>query len=63
MLFNSSLYDSYYRILNGSTQVNSTEINTMPVPSMDTIERMGKELLRFKDMSEDACDSIIRNYI
>ncbi len=32
VLFNSTLYDSYYRILNGSTQVNSTEINSMPVP-------------------------------
>lgn len=63
VLFNSSLYDCFYRILNGSTQVNSTEINTIPVPAMDTIETMGKELLKFKDMSEAACDSIIRNYL
>ena len=35
VLFNSTLYDSYYRILNGSTQVNSTEINSMPVPSLE----------------------------
>ena len=35
VLFNSTLYDCYYRILNGSTQVNSTEVNSMPVPSMD----------------------------
>ncbi len=34
VLFNSTLYDSYYRILNGSTQVNSTEINSMPVPPL-----------------------------
>ena len=63
VLFNSKLYDCYYRILNGSTQVNSTEINAMPVPSLSTIEAMGKDLIRVKDMSEESCDNIIRNYI
>lgn len=63
VIFNSSLYDCYYRILNGSTQVNSTEINTMPVPSMNTIEAMGKELIRVKNMSEESCDHILRSYI
>ena len=63
VLFNSTLYDSYYRILNGSTQVNSTEINSMPVPPMNTIEAMGKELIRVRDMSEATCDNILRSYI
>ena len=63
MLFNSTLYDCYYRILNGSTQVNSTEINSMPVPPMSIIEAMGKELIRVKDMSEKSCDNILRSYI
>lgn len=63
VLFNSTLYDSYYRILNGSTQVNSTEINSMPVPPMNTIEAMGKELIRVRDMSEATCDNILRSYL
>ncbi len=63
VLFNSTLYDKYYRILNGSTQVNSTEINSMPVPPMKTIEAMGKELIRVRDMSEATCDNILRSYI
>ncbi|MBQ8536528.1 MAG: Eco57I restriction-modification methylase domain-containing protein [Clostridia bacterium] len=63
VLFNSTLYDSYYRILNGSTQVNSTEINSMPVPTINVIEKMGKELLHIKDMSEEACDNILRSFI
>lgn len=63
VLFNSTLYDSYYRILNGSTQVNSTEINAMPVPSLSVIEAMGKELIRVRDMSEASCDNILRSYI
>lgn len=63
VLFNSTLYDGYYRILNGSTQVNSTEVNAMPVPPMSVIEEMGKELIRIRDMSEASCDSIIRSYV
>ena len=63
VLFNSTIYDCYYRILNGSTQVNSTEINSMPVPPMSTIEAMGEELLKHNDMSEYACDQILRSYI
>lgn len=62
VLFNSSLYDSYYRILNGSTQVNSTEVNAMPVPPMSTIKAMGKRLMQTADMSEEACDSIMEIY-
>ena len=63
VLFNSTLYDLYYRILNGSTQVNSTEVNSMPVPPIETIESMGKELLRMHDMSEAACDRILESYL
>ena len=63
VLFNSTLYDSYYRILNGSTQVNSTEINTMPVPSMDKIEKMGSELMSSKDMSVSSCDYILSSHM
>lgn len=63
VLFNSTLYDCYYRILNGSTQVNSTEVNAMPVPPMSVIEAMGKELIRVRDMSEESCDNILRSYI
>lgn len=63
VLFNSTIYDCYYRILNGSTQVNSTEINAMPVPPMNIIESMGKKLIRIKDMSEESCDEILKEYI
>ena len=39
-LFNSTLFDQYYRILNGSTQVNSTEVNSIPVPPLDVIRSL-----------------------
>ena len=63
VLLNSTIYDTYYRILNGSTQVNSTEINAMPVPTHDTIKAMGRELMTTDDLSEERCNNIIRQWI
>lgn len=62
VLFNSTLYDEYYRILNGSTQVNSTEINSMPVPDMECIQEMGRKLMKSKDLSEKNCNLILEGY-
>ena len=62
VLFNSTLYDKYYRILNGSTQVNSTEINAMPVPDLEDIQEMGRKVLKSKDYSEENCNLILEGY-
>jgi adenine-specific DNA-methyltransferase len=61
-LFGSLLYDQYYRILNGSTQVNSTEVNTIPVPDRTTIEAMGKELMTMV-VNEENCNKIVDKWI
>lgn len=62
VLFNSSVYDLYYRILNGSTQVNSTEINSMPVPNYEIIKSLGKKLMLSKDLSENNCNKLLEEY-
>lgn len=62
VILNSTLYDNYYRILNGSTQVNSTEINSMPVPSREDIRMMGQELMG-QELSEINCNKIIDKWI
>lgn len=62
VLLNSTLYDTYYRILNGSTQVNSTEVNQMPIPKREVIEAMGRELMH-QDLTEANCNKIIDRWI
>lgn len=62
VLMNSTIYDTYYRILNGSTQVNSTEINNMPVPDIATISAMGEQLMKCT-LSEENCNTIIEQWI
>lgn len=59
VIFNSTLYDRYYRILNGSTQVNSTEINSIPIPSKAVIEQLGEKIIKSQDMSERCCDNVL----
>lgn len=60
VLMNSTLFDMYYRILNGSTQVNSTEINSIPVPPRDVIKKMGAALMEAIDLSTETCDIIMK---
>ena len=62
VIFNSTLYDEYYRILNGSTQVNSTEIIAIPVPDLDSVQEMGRKLMKSKDVSERNCNTILEEY-
>lgn len=61
-LLGSTLYDQYYRILNGSTQVNSTEVNTIPMPDRSTIEKIGKELMTM-DINEINCNKVVEKWI
>lgn len=60
-LLNSTLFDMYYRILNGSTQVNSTEINSIPFPPIDTIKKIGSKLIVENDLSTKTCDKIVED--
>ena len=62
-LLNSSIYDMYYRILNGSTQVNATEMNTIPVPSRKQLEVLGQKMIENGDYSTAYCDRILEEII
>ena len=59
-LLNSTLFDQYYRILNGSTQVNSTEVNSIPVPSETVIRNIGSRLIEAGELSTELCNEIVR---
>lgn len=60
-LLNSTFIDNYYRILNGSTQVNATEVNAIPLPSLQDIMKIGKQLMKMDSLSTEVCDSIIQS--
>lgn len=40
-LYNSALFDRYFRIVNGNTQVNAAELRALPLPPLNIIQRIG----------------------
>lgn len=62
VIFNSTYWDMYYRILNGSTQVNANEINNMPIPDENLIIELGKRFNE-KNKSVEHCDYLIREVL
>ncbi|PFZ28024.1 BsuBI/PstI family type II restriction endonuclease [Bacillus wiedmannii] len=43
---NSNLVDQYFRIVNGNTQVNASDIRPLPFPEYDFIVKLGRDILK-----------------
>ena len=51
-LYNSRLLDTYFRVTNGTTQVNATELRTMPLPLREAIIALGRQAKNLPDPME-----------
>jgi adenine-specific DNA-methyltransferase len=49
ILYNSSFLDTYFRSINGNTQVSATELRAMPLPDLEIILEIGRKALKLKD--------------
>jgi len=58
VLYNSFIFDSYFRSLNGNTQVNAKELNSIPMPSTEIIIRIGQEYLSLHNQCTDETQRI-----
>lgn len=52
-LYNSSWLDTYFRVVNGNTQVSATELRAMPLPSLEVIVAIGRKARVSLDCIED----------
>jgi len=57
-LLNTGLIDNYFRSLNGHTQVNATEIRTLPLPDLSVIRKIGEVVSKAKDPSANLDEMI-----
>ena len=48
-LYNSRLLDTWFRAVNGNTQVSATELRAMPLPASETILTLGQRVKHLAD--------------
>lgn len=58
-LLNTSIVDIFFRMLNGSTQVNAVDIENLPLPSFEKIQEIGKAILDSKPLIGLALDALV----
>ena len=63
VLYNSSLFDSYFRSLSGNTQVSATELNLLPLPSIDLIKYIGKQYIALNSSGIHEIDRIVNEVL
>ena len=61
-LYNSRLLDTWFRAVNGNTQVNATELRAMPLPAQETIVALGQRTRRLADPMAEL-DALVANVI
>lgn len=58
-ILNSALLDRYFRILNGNTQVNATELRLLPLPPLKVVRLVGNKVSSVTDLDAGVIDKII----
>jgi len=63
-ILNTSIIDNYFRSLNGNTQVNATDIRSLPFPKIEKIIEIGKSLFNIKDsLNSHIIENIVYNIL
>jgi adenine-specific DNA-methyltransferase len=55
---NSTVVDQYFRRFSGHTQVNATDLRTLPYPDRETLQSMGDEM-KALDLAQDEIDQLV----
>ena len=58
VLLSTQLYNDYFRIINGTTQINVSDLNSLSCPDLDLLQKIGK-MYPFNDVEEEEKELII----
>lgn len=61
-LLDSDLFDGYFRTFNGNINVSATELRAMPLPPIETIREIGKQIILNNNYSIDYINELVMNY-
>ena len=59
----SDLVDAYFRMFNGHTQVNATDLRFLRYPSSDKLFELGSKVIRLKKRDMMEIDRLVRDVI
>ncbi|WP_320168349.1 Eco57I restriction-modification methylase domain-containing protein [Mangrovibacterium marinum] len=62
-LYNSTLFDTYFRTFNGNTQVGATELKQIKMPLLEDIIRIGSKVKKLKIPNKQTIDKIIHEIL
>lgn len=58
-ILNSAIMDRYVRILNGNTQINAAEIRALPLPPLEVITELGRNIEGIDKPTSEEIDKVI----
>ncbi|MDR0415430.1 MAG: Eco57I restriction-modification methylase domain-containing protein [Prevotellaceae bacterium] len=61
-LLNSNLFDAYFRTFNGNVNVSATELRAMPMPPLEIIKKIGKELIQLNNFSLENINKVVNDF-
>ncbi len=63
LFLNSTVVDQYFRLFNGHTQVNASDLRSLPYPSRATLIALGKEAPADKLPAQEAVDELVNQVV
>ncbi|MGI6078815.1 MAG: Eco57I restriction-modification methylase domain-containing protein [Fastidiosipilaceae bacterium] len=63
ILLNSNYYNQYFHIINGTTQINITDLNNLPIFPYEVLIEISNTKLPYSKLTCEQCDSIIEPYL